>query len=101
MKGLTVGERLIVCTILPKESSFVTLRVVRNLISKLGLTAKEIEDFEISVVGEQTKWNGKGSIPVNFEFDQVELDMIKKQLRDLDEKGKLNIEMFSVYEKFV
>lgn len=101
MKELTVGERLVICSILPKESSFITIRLVRNLISRLALSAAEIEEFELREEGGMAKWNTKGATPKEFEFEQVELDLIKKQLTDLDSKGKLNIEMFSVYEKFI
>jgi len=98
--GLNVGERFMVLSIMPKEGSFLTLRLIRTLVLKVGLSAQEIKDFEASEKGGVVKWNPKGSIPVDIEFDDVELEVIRKELRKMDAESKIPIEMFSIYEKF-
>ena len=98
--GLTVIERLAVLNTLPKEGNFITLKVLRGLVSKLGFLSEEITDFEIVVNDEDTKWNEKGNIPKEFDFDDIELEIIRKQFKNLDRDNRLIQEMFSTYEKF-
>jgi len=98
--GLNVGERLIVCSILPKEGNVVTIRSIRELISRLGLTPEEIKEYEVVEKDGMCMWNVKGNEPKEFEFHDVELAMIRKQLRDLDAMSKLHMEQMPVYEKF-
>lgn len=99
-KKLTCGERLIVLNIMPKEGNFVTLRMIRTLVDKLGLTAEEIVDFGIVETNGQVRWGPMGSVEKEFEFAQAEVDLIKKQLKKMDDDGKLTNDTFSVYEKF-
>jgi hypothetical protein len=98
--ALNCGERLIVCSILPKEGNFITLRMIRTLIGRLGLTAEEITSFGIEEKDGQVRWNLNGNISVPFEFAQAEYDLIKEQLKKLNDTGKLTSDTFTVYEKF-
>jgi hypothetical protein len=97
---LTVIERLAILNVLPKEGNFLTLRVIRGIVSKVGITSEEIKKFEINTEGEVASWNELGNVPLPFSFDDVELDIIRKQLKKLDSENKLVQEMFSTYEKF-
>jgi len=99
--GLNIGERMNVLGVLPKESNFVTLRMINGLIERLGLTAQELQDFEVREADGMIYWNESGSIPIDYEFIQVEIDLIKKQLVELDSKNKLHASMLTIYEKFV
>jgi len=98
--GLNVGERLIVLSVLPREGSVVTLKLIRELISRLGITTEEFKDFEIVEAEGTVKWNLKGAVPIEFEFDDKELELIRKELRSLEHMDKLKMEMLPVYEKF-
>ena len=97
---LNVGERMMVLTVLPKEGSFVTIRLIRTLISRLALSAQEIQDFEIVQEQEALHFNSKGSIELDFDFADVEFDLIRKQLKELDEGCKLKPDMITIYQKF-
>jgi hypothetical protein len=99
--GLGIGERLMVLSILPKEGSFVTLRLIRGLIDRLGLTAEEITKFGVVEEGGNVKWHISGNEPIDFEFADAELDLIKKELKRMDSENKLPIDLFPVYEKFM
>ena len=100
MKTLNVGERLILCSILPKEGSFVTLKVIRGLINKLGLSAQELKEYDVKEENGLARWNSKGLEYKDFDFEEVEYDMIKKQLKELDSQNKLTNETVSLFEKF-
>jgi hypothetical protein len=98
---LDVGERMVVISILPKEGNFLTLRVLRTLVSRIGLTAEEIKEFEVVQEGDRIVWNQKGYELLEFDLADVELDIIKQELKKLDSENKLTQDMFSIYEKFI
>jgi hypothetical protein len=100
MTALNIGERLVLLSVIPKEGNFVTVRVIKNLISKVALTDVEIGLCEVTEVDGNVRWNEKGELPFEFEFEPTELDIIKKTLRELDSTNKLNVDSFSLYEKF-
>lgn len=98
---LDVGERMVVVSILPKEGNFLTLRVLRTLVSRIGLTAEEIKEFGVTQENDRIVWNQKGYELVEFDLADVELDIIKQELKKLDSENRLTQDMFSIYEKFV
>lgn len=103
-KELNVGERIVALSVLPKEGNFVTLRLVRNLGEKLGLSADEHEKYEIKINTETgiASWNKKGIEElVGLEFKNKEVEIIRTALEELDKEQKLKNEHFSLYEKFV
>jgi hypothetical protein len=96
---MTIPERLYTMGILPKEGSFITLRLVRELNNKLGFSAEELSEFEIKEEEGLVKWNTKGNTPVNIDFAESELDVIKIELKKLNDTDRLNMNLFSIYEK--
>lgn len=101
MIELGIKDRLVICRILPKEGNFVTLRLIRDLINKVGLKAEEYTEFGIKEEGGMVMWNEKANLPKQFEFADAEKELIKKQLKQLDESNKLDSETVVVYEKFM
>ena len=63
-------------------------------------TTQEFKDFEINVESERTTWNAKGVAPTEIDFADAEIELIKKQLKQMDDSNKLTFELFSIYEKF-
>ena len=59
---LNLLERFKVLAILPNESDFATLKIVKDLQSSLGVTEAEFKEFEIvqNFEAGTTKWNEKG-----------------------------------------
>ena len=100
-KKLNVGERIIISQILPKEGNFVTLKLIRDLQSKIGITADEHSEYEIVQENDIVRWNEKGKEEKSFDFKTKELEIISKELEKLDEDNKLNYQHFSIFEKFI
>jgi hypothetical protein len=98
---LNVSERLHLIPVLPRESNFVTLRLVRELVNKLGLSAAEFEEFGIKQDGNKLFWDEKKDTGKEFEFGLAETELIVESLKQADEDKKLMNEQFSAYEKFV
>ena len=104
---LTLSERFATLKILPAETNFVTLKIVRDLQDSLSLTEKETKEWEVeSQVAPdgsvRTRWNEKGvKAEVEVKIGEKATDVIVDALKELDKTNKLTTEHLSIYEKFV
>jgi len=99
---MNVGERLAAMMVLPKEGNFALLRLIRDLSAKLGLSAEEMEKYDVKVAKDgSTKWNKTGLTPIIMEFEDKEIELIKTSLETLDKENSLAHIHYSIYEKFV
>lgn len=98
---LNVFERLMLLSILPQEGNFVTLKVLRELKSNLGLSEKELKEFEVKQENDQVIWNTKGNEELEIEIGEKATDIVIEALKQLDKDKKLTEQYFSLYEKFV
>jgi len=104
---LTVVERIALLNILPFEGNVVTLKIIRDLQSNLSFSEEEMKRFKMknirrpdgstfavwdSDLAEETK---------EIEIGDVANDMIVEQLKALEARKKLRMEMLTLYEKFV
>lgn len=99
--NLSVLERMITLSMLPKEGDFATLRVLQSLKMSLSFTEKEIKDWGLVSNPEtlQTSWevDGEAEIPIG----EKATDIIVAALRKHDREKNLPQEAMSVYEKFI
>ena len=99
---LNLFERLVVMSLLPTESNFITLKIVRDLQTNLAPTEEEIKlsGLESMEGGVNAKdWN---AVPEKeIIFGDIAKGIIVDALKKLDEAKQLKMEQFSVYEKFV
>jgi len=98
---LNVPERIHVLNSFPQEGSFVTLKAIRDLTAKVGFTADEIVEMQIVEDNGIVTWNESGKIEKDFNFNDAEAEIIRKELRKKDAEGTLNMGIYSVYEKFM
>lgn len=100
---LNVLERLKLLQIVPSENNFITLKVVRGFLEKLGLTEDEFKEFDIKTDPQtgSTTWNDKGNEGKEFSIGEKETDMIVEALKELDKQKKLTQAHITLYEKFV
>ena len=102
MVKLNVFERLMAMGLLPKEGSYVTLRIQRELTTKLGMSEEELKEFDIKTLGDgKVSWNAKGMEEKEIALGEKQTDMIKDALVKLDTDKKLDQQHFTLYEKFV
>ena len=114
---LNVLERLICQALLPGETNFTTLKLMRKAREALSFTEEQNEalNFQdgVSAEGKPTsKWNPKEAIAIGEEEIKLTVTPIKaiqKALKDLEdkdnketgEKGCLKPEHETLYEKFI
>jgi len=99
----TVIERITLMSVLPEESNFVTLRILRDMKKDLSFTEKEIKDFNVVINKERVTWD-QDSEPadgVEISIGEKAMDIIAESLKGLDEQKKLTDQHFSLCEKFL
>ena len=97
--GLNVSERMTALSLLPKEGNFATLRIIRELGGKLGVSADEFEAFEIRDVmdnGTEIIIDKTGNKKVVDEHGE-EVEKIDNTAKKVgvkwNEKGSKNVEI--------
>jgi hypothetical protein len=99
---LTIGERLLCLEILPKEGSFITLKLTRQAIEELTFDEQEIKESKL-IQGENGRitWEPNKDPNKDVKLNDIVSDLIKKELIDLNKKEKLTPQYMSLYEKFI
>ena len=98
---LNVKERLLLLGILPKESSFVTLKIVRKLQDNLSFNEEELKEIEFVQKDTQITWNPAKDIEKEIEIGEKATDIIIESLKELDKNKKITADNFELYEKFI
>jgi len=98
---LSVLERLVLLSILPKEGNFVTLKLLRKLRENLSFDEGEIKELNFAQDGDQVRWNEKANITKQISIGEKMTDLVCEALKKLDDEKKLREDHFSLYEKFV
>lgn len=98
---LTVMERMAILNILGPEGSLAFLRVKRDIVAKVGLTAEETEDFGVKEADGKMTW--KLDVPQEREIpvSGAERAIVVEALQRLEKDGKLHESQLTLYEKFV
>ena len=101
---VTLVERIQILTLLPEKGDLKTLRIVKDIESKLVITQDEIVNynFKLTEDGKAYSWNEEGrAATLDVEFTNLELDEIKKVLKALETKQELSKSLLDLYIKFV
>ena len=105
MTKMTVLERLMALSLLPKEGDFVTLKIVRNLRETLSFSEEELKALELKLVPEKGyEWKIEG-VPAEILNKEITLgpkaaSLIADSIEALNNDKKLTEQLFSLYEKF-
>lgn len=102
---LSVLERLWLLNVcLPKQGKVTTLKVVQDLIAKLGLSDEELTDLGIHEEDGQIKWNSAAEQeagPKAIDFGAASVMLIADQLKKMSDEETLTLGMLPLYDKFV
>jgi hypothetical protein len=98
---LSVFERVILLNILPKQGSFNTLKILRELKEDLSFSEKENQALQFKTDAGKVEWQQEADKPKSLDFGETAIGIIKKELTDLDKKELLTEQHLSVYEKFI
>jgi hypothetical protein len=98
---LSVGERLWLLSILPREGDIATLRTLRDLRAELAFSDEETKTLNVRIEGTATKWDPGKAKPKTIAFVRIAWELTAGALQDLNKKKKLNVECVELYDKFV
>jgi len=98
---LTVKERLTLQTLLPKESNFITLKLVRRLREELSFDDEENKKLQFKVDGDRLTWDFNNEVVKDVVMGDTVTNMVVAELKKKDEQSKLTEDLFSLYEKFI
>lgn len=100
---VNVLERLMLQSVLPKEGSYATLKITRDLAGELGFSEADWKTYKIVQEGEQIKWDDKtdAAEQKDVKFGEKATDLIIKELEKLNKDEKLTPQLMTLYEKFV
>jgi hypothetical protein len=98
---LNLLERIMILNVLPKESNFITLRIVKDLEKSLSFTEEEIKEYSIKQEGQNINWNIEGNVEKEIQIGEKATDIIVESLKKLNEQNKLTMQFFSTYDKFI
>jgi len=98
---LNIRERLMTIGLLPKETNYVTLKIIRDIENELSFSEKELAEYEIKVNDGTCTWNQDKVKDKKVTIGLAGLEIIRKELKKLDDENKLTKDHFSLCEKFL
>uniref|UniRef100_A0A6M3L2Y8 Uncharacterized protein n=1 Tax=viral metagenome TaxID=1070528 RepID=A0A6M3L2Y8_9ZZZZ len=100
---LSIGERLVLLSVLPAEGTFVTMKVIRELQSNLGFSEEELRDYNVRQEEGKVFWDAANDAlkQKGVEIGPKAKDIIVLALSKLSEEKKLRMEHIPLYEKFI
>lgn len=100
---LKLLDRAMLPTVLPKEGNLVTIRIVKDIVSKVDLTQKDFVSYDIKPLesGGLTWDNKYNDVTFDIDFTELEVNEIKKALKVLDETNKLNTYLLGLVDIFL
>lgn len=97
---VTIGERISLLGVLPRQANIIIIRRVEELAKKLQPTNNEVKKFEIKPLGEQITWNDP-KYEIEVEIGEIMVEEIKKILKQMSDENKLGREHISLFDKFI
>jgi len=98
--NLTVGDRIILPTILPSKGSYEDLIVQGDIMDKVRMTQEETEKFGIKQIRDQIAWTDVES-EFEYEFSELEEGIIIRTLSEMSTRKELSQNHIGLYKKFV
>jgi len=99
---LKIKDRILILSILPKESDILTQRIVKDLKGNLGLNEEDWKEYEIVAnPAGGVKWNPDKDKGVEIEIGEKGKAIICDALKLLDTQKKVTEDFISVFDMFL
>jgi hypothetical protein len=100
---LTVVDRVILLSVLPREGDISTLKILRDLQAAIGFNEEEVKLLEMSSSEKGTTWKQDEGTKLNkdIEIGPRAYNLIEECFKKLSEAKKLTLEHLPTFEKFV
>ena len=99
--NLKLGQRYVIVNVIPQQGTFATISTIEPLVKKLGPSKLEVKVHKIKTIGQQARWEPDHDLGVGFEFDDMEVKIIKEGFEAVEKRGALQLVMLDLYKLFV
>jgi len=97
---LNLKDRFIIGELLPPKANRLTMIIVRDILNKIDITQKDIEEYGIIQEGNGYKWNQeRGNIEKEYNFTEAEIDVMLKGINELDKSNSITVDMLNTIDK--
>lgn len=93
---LYVKDRLLFQQLYPKESDLSTQILVRDIRNKVDIKQEDIEKYGVRSEGRAFQWNSEKDKGEEIEFSNAEIQLLKEQVRLLDQQKKVTPEILDL-----
>ena len=83
---LNIPERYLLTNILPEKGNFATMNVKQELKNLLYPNSKEVIEYEITVDGNDIRWNRKGIEQIEIPLTEAHVNLFIAQIEKLSEQ---------------
>ncbi|GAB1464114.1 hypothetical protein [Pedobacter sp.] len=98
---VSILERLQIQSIVPKEGDVVSLIHIKDILSKVEITAKEAEECELKHHDNgMVTFNPEKAIVIDVKLNVEQIIIIKAVLNKKNEEKSLRLELLDLYQKF-
>lgn len=98
---LTLPERIFLSTSFRPKGTIFSLRIIKDIQSKIEFSQPDIKKFKLQQNGEiitfDTKFLGT---TFKYSFTDLEMNEIKLCLKQIDKEGEMHISMLDLCDKF-
>jgi hypothetical protein len=95
-----VQDRFTLISVLPQQGPIATMKMTESLAHRLLLTVEEQQRAEIGAT-EQGGIQWKENFEVEIEISDFERQLIKRELKKLDEAGTATVQHIRLWDLFV
>lgn len=98
---LTIKDRIVLLTLLPRQGGLIELQTIKRLIQILEFTSEEIEKYQLKDTANGVRWNKEKEEEKEVIFTDSQINIIKKSINEADKNKTLTLEMLETIEKFI
>ena len=96
---LSVLERLALLNTIPKEGNITTLKIIRKLRDDLSFSEEEHKKLNFRQEEDRLLWDDMEDKEI--EIGERATDVIVNALKELNNQGKIHLDLVDVYERFI
>jgi len=85
--NLTIKDRIVINAFYPLQTNLIEQILVRDIKTKVDFNQEELAKYKIVAKGDGMTWEGNDKFDI--EFTDKELELLNKQVGELDKKNKI------------
>ncbi len=95
-------ERALVSGLLPKQADYTTLVIAGDIQDKIKFTQEDMDKYKIVPSGTGLAWGSEYTAEeFEYSFSELEINLIKDKLVELDGQKKLSSQHLNLYRMFI